>query len=77
MSDNVRREIILVPYPVPVGGSNKMLREVKPLPFQRNQPTHWRPANCPPKTNATVSLLRRMVEQEAAVRRMMQPQHQR
>ena len=78
MNDHrTRREIIFVPYPVPTAGAD-WRKEVKPLPFRRNQPTHWRPANRPPsKAQASVNLLRRMVEQEAAVRQMLRPQPQR
>jgi hypothetical protein len=66
-------QIVLLPYPA--AGSPKSLREVKPLPFQRNQREHWRPATRPPsKAAASVSLLRRIVENEAAARSMLRPQ---
>jgi hypothetical protein len=78
MNDHrTRREIIFVPYPVPTAGAD-WRKEVKPLPFQRNQPTHWRPQRAiPSKGAATVNLLRCMVEQEAAMRQMLKPQPQR
>ncbi|HZZ21987.1 MAG TPA: hypothetical protein VFE60_05145 [Roseiarcus sp.] len=65
-------KIVLVP--VPCGGSPAPLRPAKPLPFRRDPQTHWRPATRQPsKAAATLALVRRMVEQEAAVREMMLP----
>ena len=70
MADRV--QIILVP----VGGSNEPVRPVKPLPYRHQRRDAWRPATRPPsKGAATVRLLRGMVEQEAAVREMLRPQH--
>ena len=75
MSDHrTRREIILVPYPVPSAGSNEPVRPVKPLPYRHQRREAWRPAFRPPKTNAAVSLLRGIVQQEAALRQLLKPQ---
>ena len=72
MSDNVRREIILVP--VPVAGSPETLREVKPRYPQHQRLEHWRPATrIPSKAHASASLLRQIVENEAAARSMLRP----
>jgi hypothetical protein len=75
MSENIRREIILVP--VPVAGSPEPFRKTRPAPYPQQQRQHWRPANRPPsKAHASASLLRRIVENEAAVRRMLHPRPQ-
>jgi hypothetical protein len=62
---------VVVFVEVPVAGSPKSLREVKPGQYKRNPPTHWQPRTRPP------SLLEAIVRQEAAVRSMLRPQHQR
>ena len=67
MADRV--QIILVP----VGGSNEPVRPVKPLPYRHQR--RDAPTRPPSKGAATVRLLRGMVEQEAAVREMLRPQH--
>jgi hypothetical protein len=65
---------VVVFVEVPVAGSNKTLREVKPLPFQRNPPTHWRPATRPPsKAAASVRLLDSFMRQDQIVREMLKP----
>ena len=74
MADRV--QIVFVE--VPVAGCPEPHRQVKPGRYPHQRRDSWRPATRPPsKAQASVNLLRRMVEQEAAVRRMMQPQHQR
>jgi hypothetical protein len=47
------------------------LRPVKPRPYERNPPTHWRPAQAIPNRKATkaaaaLALMRRIIAQEAA-----------
>jgi hypothetical protein len=70
------RDVQIVLVPVPVGGSNEPIRQVKPRYPQQQRRDPWRPQRAiPSKAQASVSLLRRMVEQEAAVREMLRPQH--
>ena len=69
------RDVQIVLVPVPVAGCPEPHRVVKPCryPVQRRDP--WRPATRPPsKAAATVNLLRRIVENDAAARSMLKPQ---
>ena len=72
---HAQRDVQIVFVEVPSAGSNKTLREVKPLPFQRNHPSHWRPATRPP--NRKAEGFRRMLDsferQDRVVREFMQP----
>jgi hypothetical protein len=58
---------------VPVGGSQKTLREVKPGKYPAPRREHWRPARHPPsKAARTVKFLDATVKPDAMVRRFME-----
>jgi hypothetical protein len=68
------RAVQIVFVEVPSAGSPKSLREVKPLPFQRNPPTHWRPQRTiPSKAAASKRLLDNFLRQDQIVREFMRP----
>jgi hypothetical protein len=71
MADHV--QIVLVG--IPSAGSNEPIRHVKPGQYPHQCREAWRPATRPPsKAHASASLLRQIVENEAAVRSMLKPQ---
>ena len=72
---HAQRDVHIVVVEVPVAGSPKSLREVKPLPFQRNQPPHWRPATGPPnrKAEGLRRLLDSFARQDQIVSEFMRP----
>lgn len=68
-----RERIIFVPIEVPVAGSPKSVKGVKPGSYPHQRREAWRPASRPPsKAAATVELLRRIAGQDELVRQFMQ-----
>ena len=58
---------------VPVAGSPKSVKGVKPGSYPHQRREAWRPRTKPPtKAERTVNFLRRIAEQESAVRDFMQ-----
>ena len=75
MTDRYPRDVQIVLVPVPVAGCPEPHRQVKPGKYPLRRREAWRPATRPPsKAAASVSLLRRIVENEAAARSVMRPQ---
>jgi hypothetical protein len=64
--------VVLVPSPV--GGSPEPLKRGKPPAYPVTQRQPWRPAQRPPtKAAATLALMHRIVEQEAALGQLLRP----
>ncbi len=75
MTEQNYRHHHIVLVPVPVGGSQKTAREVKPRPYPHQDRQHWPPRQGIPhrasKAAAAVNLLRNIARQEAEVRAYM------
>jgi hypothetical protein len=75
MIDSRHRDVQVILVPVPVGGSNEPIRQVKPgkYPLQRREA--WRPQRAIPTRGArSVSLLRQIARQDQIVSEFMRPQ---
>jgi hypothetical protein len=58
---------------VPVAGSPKSVKGVKPGQYPRNAPTHWQPRTRPPsKAQRIVNFLDSIARSDAAAREFMQ-----
>ena len=75
MSDSRHRDVQIVLVPVPVGGSNEPIRQVKPRYPQQQRRDPWRPATRPPsKADASKRLLESFMRQDQIVRDHFKPQ---